>query len=250
MKRYASSWVFFLILSLPIAGRCSIAAQETELVKTEVKQQMGGGVASGVTGKVIETMTEGGYTYVNLEKDGKKLWAAFPVMSVFVGQELNSVGCMPMMNFQSKALNRTFDMIMFCNTPLTPAEAELMKKKSVGSNVAIPISSQKIVVDKVEGDNVYTIAQCYSKSADLNNKSVTVKGKVMKVSAKIMGRNWIHLQDGTGEISKKTNDLVFTSKDLPKVGDIVTLSGTLLTNKDFGSGYKYNVIVENAAIKK
>lgn len=250
MKHYASSMVFLLTLSLAVAGYCAVGPQGTEPVKSEGKAGMGKDVASGVTGKVVETMTAGDYTYVNLENDGQKAWAAFAVMPVTVGQEISALGCVPMLGFQSKALNRTFDKIMFCNKPLTPAEAALLKKTSTGSNVAVPVSSEKIVIEEVKGENVYTVAQCYAQSADLDNKPVTVKGKVMKVSAGIMGRNWIHLQDGTGEASQKTNNLVVTSKDRPKVGEIVTISGTLFMNKDFGSGYKYNVIVERATIKK
>jgi len=250
MKCYASSLVFFLILSLPVAGSCLIAAQETEPMISEAGSGMGRDVAPGVTGKVVETMSGGDYTYANLEKDGQKLWVAFPAMRISVGQEISAVDCMPMVGFQSKALNRTFDMIMFCSTPLTPAEAELMKKKSVGSNVAVPVTSEKITIEEIKGENVHTVVQCHAQSADLDNKPVTVKGKVMKVSAGIMGRNWIHLQDGTGEASRKTNNLVVTTKDLPKVGDIVIISGTLFMNKDFGSGYKYNVIVERATVHK
>jgi hypothetical protein len=250
MMRYVCNLVLFLVISLPFVGICSIATPENEPAKSESKKSMGNDVASGVTGKVVETMTEGGYTYVNLEKDGKKLWAAFPTLTVKVGQELSSIGCMPMMNFQSKALNRTFDIIMFCNAPLASADAELLKKKSTGSSVAVPVSAEKIVIEKVKGDKNLTVSQCYSQSAELNKKQVNVKGKVMKVSTGIMGRNWIHLQDGTGEASKKTNNLVVTSKDLPKVGDVVTISGTLLKNKDFGSGYKYDVIIESATVKK
>lgn len=250
MKRYAKCLVFILIFSLPVAGICSVAAQGTEQAKPEGKSGMGNDVASGVTGKVVETMTGGDYTYVNLEKDGIKVWAAFPKMTVSVGQEISSTGCMPMMDFQSKALNRTFDKIMFCNKVLTTTEAELLKMKSTGSNVAVPVSSEKIVIEEAKGENVYTVAECYAQNVELDKKSVTVKGKVMKVSGGIMGRNWIHLQDGTGEASRKTNDLVVTSKERPKVGDVITISGTLFRNKDFGSGYKYNVIVEGATIKK
>ncbi len=211
---------------------------------------MGNDVATGIGGKIVETMTSGDYTYVNLEKDGKNGWAAFPAMPLAVGQEISAVNCTPMMNFQSKALNRTFDKIMFCNRILTPAEAELLNKKSMGSNVAVPISTEKIVIDQSKGENMYTVAQCYEQSVDLDKKLVTVKAKVMKVSSGIMGKNWIHLQDGTGEAFSKTNDLVVTSKELPKAGDVIIISGTLFRNKDFGSGYKYKVILEEATIKK
>lgn len=250
MKHYASSLVFSLIVSLPVAGSCAIAAQATDLMKSEVKSGMAKDVTSGITGKVVETMTGGGYTYVHLEKDEVKAWAAFPPMTFAVGQEISSVDCMPMMDFQSKALNRSFDKIMFCNSVLKPAEAELMKKKSTGSNVAVPESTEKIVVEKIQGENVFTIDQCYAQISALNSKPVTVRGKVMKVSPRIMGRNWIHLQDGTGNASKKTNNLVVTSKDLPKVGEMITVSGIIAKDRDFGSGYKYSVIIEGATVKK
>ena len=250
MKIYSRSLVIALLISLPVAGNCSVAAHGVEAMPSEAKPAMGKDVANGVSGKVVEAITAGDYTYVNLEKDGKRVWAAFQPMQVAVGQEISSLSCMPMMGFQSKALNRTFDMIMFCNNILTPAEAELMKMKSSGSNVAVPVATEKIVIDKAKGENVYTVAQCFEQRADLNKKPVTVRGKVMKVSTGIMGRNWIHLQDGTGDAAKKTNDLVVTSKELAKVGETITVSGTLAKDRDFGAGYKYSVIVELATIKR
>jgi hypothetical protein len=84
----------------------------------------------------------------------------------------------------------------------------------------------------------------------LNKKKVVVKGKVVKVSAGIMGRNWIHIQDGTGSQAKKNHNLVCTSKETAEIGDIVTVSGILAKDKDFGGGYKYTAIVEESTIKK
>src|SRR6185369_2264163 len=68
---------------------------------------------SNLSGKVVETMDAGGYTYICLEKDGKKTWAALPVMKVSVGDEMNLLNGAEMSNFPSKALNRTFDKIIF-----------------------------------------------------------------------------------------------------------------------------------------
>ena len=73
---------------------------------------------------------------------------------------------------------------------------------------------------------------------------------MVKVSAEIMGKNWIHLQDGSGDPSKGTNDIVVTSQELPSVGDTVTARGALSKDQDFGYGYNYPVIVEQASIKK
>ncbi len=99
------------------------------------------------------------------------------------------------------------------------------------------------------GANAYTVAEIYQKTAALNGKTVIVKGKVVKVSAGIMGMNWIHLQDGTGDPKNGSHNLVATSDDLPAKGDVVTMKGTITKDKDFGSGYKYSVIMEKGSVQ-
>ena len=112
-----------------------------------------------------------------------------------------------------------------------------------------PASSEKIQVEKAKGADAYTVAEVYEKAEKLDKKTVAVRGKVVKVAKGIMGRNWVHLRDGSGDPAKGTNDLVATTKDDPKVGDVVTAKGTLSKDKDFGSGYKYRAIIEGAAVK-
>ncbi len=97
---------------------------------------------------------------------------------------------------------------------------------------------------------VYKVSELFTGKTNLDKQKVTVKGKVVKVSSGIMNRNWIHIQDGSGSASKKDNDLtVTTAKGLPEVGKVVTITGTLAKDKDFGSGYFYKIIVEDATIK-
>lgn len=107
----------------------------------------------------------------------------------------------------------------------------------------------KTPVEKAKGPDSYTIAEIHKNGADLDRKKVVVRGRVTKVSKGIMKRNWVHLYDGTGEASNGTNDLVATSQENPSVGDVVTASGILCKDKDFGAGYKYSVIVEDATLK-
>jgi hypothetical protein len=83
-------------------------------------------------------------------------------------------------------------------------------------------------------------------SAALAGKQISVKGKVVKVNNGIMGRNFLHLQDGTGDA--KTNDLMVTSKQTAAVGDQITITGVVVLNRDFGSGYAYPLIIEEATI--
>jgi hypothetical protein len=113
-----------------------------------------------------------------------------------------------------------------------------------------PSSTEKIAVEKAKGADACNVSEAYGNAAKLDKKTVVVRGKVVKISKGIMGKNWVHLRDGSGDAGKGTNDLVVTTQDLPKVGDVVTAKGTLHKDKDFGAGYKYQVIVEEATVKK
>jgi hypothetical protein len=62
----------------------------------------------------------------------------------------------------------------------------------------------------------------------------------------IMGKNWLHVKDGSG--TPGSDDLVVTTQIEAKIGDTVLVNGTLVTDKDFGSGYRYDVIVEDAEV--
>lgn len=112
-----------------------------------------------------------------------------------------------------------------------------------------PATAEPIKVGKAKGADAHTVSELYEKAEKLDKKTVVVRGKVVKVSRGIMGKNWVHLRDGSGDPAKGTNDLVVTTQDVPKIGDVVTAKGTLHKDKDFGSGYKYKVIVEDATIK-
>ena len=113
-----------------------------------------------------------------------------------------------------------------------------------------PAPSEQIKVEKAKGADAYTVSETHEKAGKLDKKTVSVRGKVVKVSKGIMGKNWVHLQDGSGDAGKGTNNLVVTSQDVPKVGDVVTAKGTLYKDKDFGAGYLYKVIVEEASVKQ
>ena len=112
-----------------------------------------------------------------------------------------------------------------------------------------PATSEPIKVEKAKGADAYTVSEAYEKAGNLDKKAVVVRGKVVKVSKGIMGKNWVHLRDGSGDPGKGTNNLVVTTQDVPNIGDVVTAKGTLYKDKDFGSGYKYQVIVEEATVK-
>ena len=99
-------------------------------------------------------------------------------------------------------------------------------------------------VEKASGG--VTVAEIYGQSAGLAGQNVTLRGRVVKFTPNIMGTNWIHVQDGTG--SQGTHDLTVTTSATVQVGDMVVVKGAVTVDKDFGAGYRYAVIIENADV--
>ena len=122
-------------------------------------------------------------------------------------------------------------------------------QSSSGSTRAI-VSFSGVKVEKSIARNGYTVGELFAKAVNLNNQKVTVKGQVVKVSPNIMGKNWLHIQDGTGDPAANTHDLVVTSSDIAEKGAIISLEGVLAADKDFGFGYRYDVLVEDAVVVK
>ena len=151
-------------------------------------------------------------------------------------------------------MNRFGTWVTLCvfTLALTAGSGALAFENTAGGGsegATAPASPEPIKVGKAKGADAYSVSETYEKAGTLDKKTVVVRGKVVKVSRGIMGKNWVHLRDGSGDATKGTNNLVFTSQDVPKVGDVVTARGTLYKDKDFGAGYKYKVIVEEATIK-
>jgi DNA/RNA endonuclease YhcR with UshA esterase domain len=223
------------------------------------------------SGKVVETLDASVYTYIRLDDGtGKETWAAVPKTQLEIGEPIALEGVTVMNNFYSQTLNRTFDSIIFA-TGVTRAAGDknaqmqsttmadvtrsgiaahgLTSQSSTGSEGATaPFTDIK--VEKSTARNGYTVEELFEKAGSLNQQKVTVKGQVVKVNHNIMGRNWIHIQDGTGDPSKSTHDLVVTSTDIADKGAIISIEGILAADKDFGSGYQYDVIVEDAVLTK
>jgi hypothetical protein len=102
---------------------------------------------------------------------------------------------------------------------------------------------------KAEGPEARTVAELWAQKGDLKDKTVAVRGKVVKVTTGVMGKNWLHLRDGSGA-EGKDNDITVTSTDVASINDEVTIRGTVHLDRDLGSGYNYPVIVEDAKVTK
>jgi hypothetical protein len=190
-----------------------------------------------LSGTVLETMEGGGYTYMKLDQNGKMVWIAVRRAAVAAGDRVEYVEQMRMQNFTSKTLQKSFDEIVFAKLRGEYATVDPMRPVP-----EIAVGDEPI--EKAEGG--YTIAEVFANRDALKGKLVKVRGRVVKVSQAIMNRNWIHLKDGTGE--KGSDKIVFRSEDqVAQVGSIVTAEGRLETEKDFGYGYRYEVLVEDAS---
>ncbi|MFT7860070.1 MAG: GW dipeptide domain-containing protein [Sulfurimonas sp.] len=189
------------------------------------------------TATVLENMNSGGYTYMKVDDGKNKYWIAMTQRDVKKGSKISFTEQGWMKNFHSKTLDRTFDNILFAgDIAAKPAQQQVKYKPNIFK------SPYK------QADTI-TIAESFKNRDKYVGKTVTVRGKVTKVSQQIMGKNWVHVQDGTR--FSNMDDLVFTTKDnTPKAGDVITAQGTLVKDKDFGYGYFYPVIIEESNFKK
>lgn len=99
------------------------------------------------------------------------------------------------------------------------------------------------------GASTLSIENLYKDSAKLKGKKVSITGKVVKVNNNIMKRNFLHIQDGSGDMKTGTNDVTVTSDQTANIGDTVTVTGTVAVDTDFGFGYKYPLLIEKSTVK-
>jgi hypothetical protein len=223
--------------------------------------------AATIKGKVLERLDAPPYSYLKIQNGKEEVWAAVPKAEVAKGAEVNVLNAMPMANFESKTLKRKFEVVYFgtlegsgppaANAPSAPGAmppgmdsspagmAQQHAKAAQG-----PSNVGDVKVAKATGADARTVAEVYAQKGALKEKAVSIRGKVVKFNPGIMGKNWVHLQDGSGKADKGDNDITVTTQDMTSVGDTVLVQGTVRTDKDFGAGYAYPVIVEDAKLGK
>jgi len=197
---------------------------------------------------IKEVVQATSYTYLRVEEFGSDYWIAVNKGEFKSGETVYYANRMEMHNFESKDLGRTFETIYFVqdisNNPIIERGGNMPGAMGgMGTEATKPVLN-KIDVEIELPDGAVTIGELWGNKDSFAGKEVTVRGKVTKVNASIMSRNWIHIQDGTGDDSNF--DLTITSNDLPEVGDVVTFKGTIATEKDFGYGYAYDMMMEEA----
>ena len=282
MNRPVTSLLLALVLVLPACGRKEAPASPAGKAPAPPDTASSAAAPAArltIHGLVEETFDASDYTYMRLKTADGETWAAVLKAPVKKGDEVTVVNAAPMDGFESRTLKRTFDRIVFGNlaaagdepaaatsphgTPgVAPAamasgheSADLTKvreemKTQHAAAASGPADVGKIEVKKAEGVNGRTVAELFAQRAALKGREVAVRGKVVKFTAEVMGKNWIHLRDGTGSREGKDDDITVTTTDPAAVGDVILVTGTVRLDKDFGAGYAYPVLVENAKIAK
>jgi len=215
-----------------------------------------------VTGTIAETMEAASYTYVRLTTPQGEQWAAIPQAKVAVGDTVTIENPMVIDGFKSPTLKRSFEHILFGTlagrpSPMQSAAAARGANPHAGMPAmagmpGAPVAAEAPLgppVAKATGANAHTIAELFASKGTVKDQPVTVRGRVTKFNAAIMGKNWVHIEDGSGKGAADGN-LVVTTKDIASVGDVVVVQGTVRTDKDFGAGYSYALIVEDATVAK
>ncbi len=224
-----------------------------------------------IRGKVTEKIDVNQYSYLKINSADGEVWTAVPTTTKGVGDVVGVAGAMWMEDFKSSTLKRTWPKIAFGvlqgEAPSGPRQsappragagmfAEAAAQSPQSPSMAMPAGhpapaaaadTGPVKVSKASGPQGRTIADIYAQSAQLKDRSISVHGKVVKATNGVMGKNWLHLRDGTGQGA--TADLTVASDQTAGVGDTVLVSGIVHLDRNLGGGYHYDVLVEDAQVK-
>ena len=232
---------------------------------------------NALSGTVTERIDAAQYTYLKLQTASGEQWAAVPTTDTRVGAQVSIANAAWMENFKSATLNRTWPRIAFGTLGEAPAAGPGMfaaQARADGSAAlppghpapgagqpatdgeAVPPRGHPalsaaadlgaIKVAKAPGAQGRTVADVWARRAALKDQQVSVRGKVVKATSGVLGKNWLHVRDGSGQ--GPTGDLTVATADSAAVGDTVLITGVVHVDKDLGSGYRYDVIVEDARV--
>jgi hypothetical protein len=199
----------------------------------------------GKSFEVVEVIQGNSYTYIKAKENMAEKWMAVSKQEVQTGTVYYYDEALPMNNFHSKEIDRTFEEIFFVNSVSTTPIAQAQMKPLDGHMGKVDNQQNSaITLEKQAGE--ITVAQIFANRSEYSAKEVEIRGIVVKINEQVMGKNWIHIQDGTSD--NGNFDLTATSTDLPNLNDEITIKGKIILNKDFGYGYTYEVIMEDAKV--
>ncbi len=244
----------FAIVALLAACDSKPKVIEAVDTTTEAQQPMEDASATMLHKVVVEEiLPTSKYTYLNVSEDGQMTWIAIPKMDVKKGGTYYYRGGLKKTNFKSVEYDRVFETLyLVSGISEDPGMGGSGMAGSGGMTGGSPHGDaaeevqleQKTKIEPVQGG--ITIAELLANRAKYEGKTVRIKGRCVKLNNMIMSRNWIHLQDGS--MKDKGIDLTVTTTDNIALGSIVALEGVIALNKDFGAGYKYDIIMEEAKL--
>ncbi len=234
MKNYSIA-IFYALIICSISFNCKDNGEYHPVKNENISTK------NDIRHKVIAKNFEnaGMYTYVEVSENNEDYWVAIPKGNIEIGQTYFYKGGMKMVNFKSTELNKTFDEVWFLQ--------DLYKDNSSKNNSGHSQNKTNDLLKIIQQpENGTSLEKLLSDPESFKNKEIIIKGQVVKINKNILERNWIHLKDGT-TFNDKTQ-ITITSKDSASIGDIVTIKGKLILDKDFGYGYVYPVLIENGEL--
>ncbi|MFN8207540.1 MAG: GW dipeptide domain-containing protein [Bacteroidales bacterium] len=235
MKYLRKTKAIFLVILTVTLFSCSGGKKENPAAE---------GLQKVTVKEVIQTER---YTYLNADKDGKDQWLAVTHMDVKEGDVLYFATGFEMKNFESKDLKRTFESILFIDRISADPSVFSSPGESGAEAGSVPATAPKESTTGAVPEGTMSISDVIAKKNELKGKQVIVKGKITKANSGILGTNWYHITDGTKD--GKPTDLTVTSDAFLNLGDEVSLRGTIVLDKDLGSGYFFEVLLEKAEVK-
>ncbi|HLN54137.1 MAG TPA: GW dipeptide domain-containing protein [Lentimicrobium sp.] len=220
--------LYFFSLILIVSAGCQRKAKEEA-------QQLPEGMHAV---NVVDVKQTSQYTYFQVFENGNKFWIATNKLDAKEGDVVYYTQAFEMKDFKSRELNRTFESIMFVND----ASLTYEKPQPQSPGKLNPREIQNLEFAKAP--NGITIEELYAGKEKYNGKEVAIRGMIVKYNRNIMGKNWAHIQDGTKH--NESFDLTVTTNDSLTEGKIAVFKGKITLDKDFGYGYKYDVIMEDA----
>jgi hypothetical protein len=197
--------------------------------------------------EVTEVVQGNTYTYLKVKENMMDRWVAVTHQEAQAGDVFYYDEALQMTNFHSKEIDRDFDVIYFVNqiskTPLGMPSASMSGMPDAHSG-KVAAKSAEVEIEKPAGE--LTIGAIYADRSKYAGEEFEIRGIVVKVNDQVMGKNWVHIQDGTA--NNGNYDLTITTQAVVQVGDEVIFKGKLTLDKDFGAGYKYDIIVEDAEL--
>jgi starvation-inducible outer membrane lipoprotein len=197
-------------------------------------------VHKAVVNEVLQTSK---YTYLNVTEDGNEVWIAVPKTEAEVGETYYYRGGLKKTNFKSVEHNRVFETVyLVSGISKSPSGTGVPSGHMHTGMEDIPQADPGVKIDPPSGG--ISIAELFKNRSKYDGQTVRIKGRCVKLNNMIMNRNWVHLQDGSLEDSEQ-NLTITTTENIP-LGAVVAVEGVISLNKDFGAGYRYDIIMEEA----